>query len=736
MPRPRREPRRARRAPPEPRPRRWRTAAAIVLVAAAAIAPFGNVAGLGFVGDDVPLILSNPHLRSLAGVLGLFGLGSGAPQARALRDASYALDLALGGGAPVAAVFHVSSLAHHVIATLLVLAFARRALGSGPAALVAALVFAVHPVHSEAVASIAGRKDLLVTILALAGLLAYDRFESRGGVWALAGFVACFGLGFLAKETIVVLPLLALAFVLATRRGEPPADRARLRRRWGAPAALLAASVALVAVALFVFRSSALVADDGWRWHGGSFGCTLLTIPRLLAKDVELLLAPVRLQADYDFAAFPATTSVLDARLWIAAIVLAVAGAATWIASRRDSRIALGAAWIPLALLPVLQIVPHHEILAERYLYLPSVGLALVAGVAGERAIARRPAAATAAIGAVLALCAARAWAHDEVFRDWETLSRSVVERSPSCARAQYNLGQCALRDGRPDEARERFRAAIAEGPGSFPGENRVFGPAWNEIGLLALGEWMRGGRRADDPALVDAASAFRASAAAWPGEAAPWLNLASLEGAAGRRSDAAATLVSAIRSGVRDARVDEALARAPAESLRAGDRDEATAARVRERRAKGSDAERSRELVAFLEATGRLEVAVALAKLDGVDAPRVFRKRLWRSAPECADGMTREQRRALLSRKSESDAEVARALDAARADWTADSARSKDALDQIAAAMRAWIAAERLGAPDARRRLDRALEATRAVFEGPSSGVDFGKNELPLHSG
>src|SRR5262249_49338457 len=136
--------------------------------------------------------------------------------------------------------------------------------------------------------------------------------------------------------------------------------------------------------ALFVFHSSALVGDDGWRWHGGGFGSTLLTIPRLLAKDLELLLLPARLQADYDFDALPATTSLADGSLWLAALAIAVALAAAWLAARRDARVALGVVWIPIALLPVLQIVPHHEIFAERYLYLPSVGFALVAGVAAE----------------------------------------------------------------------------------------------------------------------------------------------------------------------------------------------------------------------------------------------------------------------------------------------------------------------------------------------------------------
>ncbi|MBI1849873.1 MAG: glycosyltransferase family 39 protein [Planctomycetes bacterium] len=706
--------------------------ATVALVSVAAVVPYANVFALGFVGDDLPLIVNNPQIKTLSGVLALFGASGGWPQARALRDASYAIDLAIGGGGPAA--FHVSNVVYHAIAALLVFAFARRALRSDVASLVAAIVFAVHPVHSEAVASLAGRKDVLVTIFALASLLAFDRFEAHGGKRALAGVVVGFVLGFLVKETIVVLPLLMLGLVLVCREGA--SDRRRRRRGWILPSVLLLGSVALGLVAVFVFRISALAGSDAWRWHGGSVLRNALTIPRLLARYAELLVAPARLRADYDFDAFPISSSVLELRFVVALLILVTAVVAVAWASRRDRRIAFAAGWVVVALLPVLQIVPHHELFAERYVYLPSVGIALLAGIAAERLLSARPAVLAAEVVVLSGVGSARAWAHNEVFRDVETLSRSVADSEPRCARAQYNLGQCALRDGRQVEARARFQSAVDVGPGSFPGENRVYGPALNEIGLLSLDEWLRGSRLTGDGDYRDAEASFTRAAEAWPGAAAPWLNRSALERTAGREIDAAATLACATRFGIRDSRIDAELARKPAAVVPIADRDEALAARVRRARAGAADAEDVRSLVAFLDSSNQLEVAGIVARLSDAPMPPFFERRLWRSTTPIADGEWRERRRVLFAKEIQDAKSIAPPLEALRSDWPVDAAHVRDAFERLRRSIRAWFAAEKLGVDSVEALRKVAIEATRAVIEGPARGRIFAENKVPMQNG
>src|SRR5574341_397569 len=101
-----------------------------------------------------------------------------------------------------------------------------------------------------------------------------------------------------------------------------------------------------------------------------------MTVLRTLFHDLVLLAATAHLQADYAYDAFTISTSLLEPRLLFAAELLAAASAGCVVWARRDQRAGFAAGWVLVTLLPVLQFVPHHEIFAERYLYLPSVGAA------------------------------------------------------------------------------------------------------------------------------------------------------------------------------------------------------------------------------------------------------------------------------------------------------------------------------------------------------------------------
>jgi tetratricopeptide (TPR) repeat protein len=728
-PPPRNRPRRPRRVEPgkdreESVPRAPGIRVASVLATIAAILPYANVLGLGFVGDDFPLIVENPRIRSLDGVLSLLGLHGGSPAPRALRDATYALDAAIGGGE--AWTFHLSSLVYHVLATLLVLFLARRLAGDGWASLAAALVFAVHPVHSEAVASVAGRKDVLVTLFTAAGLLAFLRFQEDGRLRWVGAFAACLALGFLVKETIVVLPALALPCALFG--GRDGVRRAR-RRALIAAACFCIGSLLLAIVAVGVFRVSALAGGGAWRWHGGSWVSTYVTVPRLLLFDLGLLALPVRLQADYGFDAFPIGRSPLEPRFVVAVLALAAIAALAVRASRRDRRVGIAAAWILVTLLPVLQIVPHHELLAERYLYLPSVGAALLAGILFERLAATRHRAATGALAAVLLLAVARTWTNNRVYADFETLSRSVVERSPRCARAHYNLGQLALRRGDEEEALERFRAAIAVGPGSFPGENRVFGPAWNEIGLVSLVRFLRGERLPASREYAEAKAALERAADAWPGEAAPALNLYTLEREAGRGAEAIRVLARAAAQGVRDARVDERLAAASPSLVEEPHRREVVAAIVRRMRAApsaDSSVASAEALVEHLRRSGDPAAALLVARTCGLEPPAGAAKELWRSLTSSDDKGARKRLATILAESLARAREAELVVECGTADWPAGASEVSHAFDRMRPWVVAWLVAERLGDVRAKPLREGLRDAMRSLFGGFGEGQNF----------
>jgi tetratricopeptide (TPR) repeat protein len=203
-------------------------------------------------------------------------------------------------------------------------------------------------------------------------------------------------------------------------------------------------------------------------WHGGSFGANLATMTRVFAKYAQLVVWPATLSADYSYDAFPVSTTLLDPRALASLMLLAGLAAVAWVRWRRGGMGGLGLAWVAVALLPVSHLVPFRELLAEHYLYLPMVGIALgVAGIVDE-AFRRWPGrrAWIAAGGCVIvAVLMARTVVRNEDWQDRLTLWSATVSAVPRCARAQFNLGQAYFEQSRLADAERAWLVAEAIQP-------------------------------------------------------------------------------------------------------------------------------------------------------------------------------------------------------------------------------------------------------------------------------
>jgi Flp pilus assembly protein TadD len=221
---------------------------------------------------------------------------------------------------------------------------------------------------------------------------------------------------------------------------------------------LLAMGIGLASYVLFVVRGT-------WQhtYYGGSLWFTLLTDARIFLHYVKLLFFPYTLNADYSYNAFPVTTSWTDLNALAAVFVLG--GLIGWLLSLLRSRplATFGGLWFFLALLPVAHIIPHHEMMAEHYLYIPSVGFCLCAGALLDpvvrRGVFRR--ALYAGAGVVLALLALRTVWRNRDWKDDLTLWTKTVQTAPQAARARNNLGVAYLRRGRLAPAQEQLEVAI-----------------------------------------------------------------------------------------------------------------------------------------------------------------------------------------------------------------------------------------------------------------------------------
>lgn len=445
-----------------------------------AVALYANTLSHDFALDDAALIRDDPAIRSLAGAAGFFrseylpGIRSG--YYRPLATLSYASNHALGGLDPRG--YHALNVALHGLNAALVFALLWQLTRDRAVAGAAALLFAAHAVHTEAVANVAGRPDLLCTFFFLAALLAYAvgrlglgerRGPARAGVeprlYALS--LLAYALALLSKEhALVFVGVLVLTDAVYgrgpwRRLAAPYAGYLALTALYlGARVALLPAGAALPSPTEL---DNPLVAVDA--------PLRVLNGLQVVARQAWLLLFPLHLSYDYSYGAIPVLTR-LDAR-GAALLALAVAALA-WLAwSRRrapDLFYALGFLAVTLSIVSHVA-VPSGSILAERVLYLPSVGFCLAAAWA-LRALTRRlpPRAGRSVFAGAVALAVAlhgvRTATRNPDWSDTERLFLSALAVTPGSAKVQNNAGVVFLRAGRLEPAQRHFSEALRILPG------------------------------------------------------------------------------------------------------------------------------------------------------------------------------------------------------------------------------------------------------------------------------
>lgn len=450
---------------------RFRPGSALILLTVLAV--YGWTVGFDFVFDDHVQIERNPWLRDLDGVrlfftepFWAFYRDRGPGPSNYYRPVFGIFNLLLAQAFGIwPAAFHAASVAVHAGVSLLVAAGVRQSIqgeGRDGAALAAGLLFAVHPSHAEAVSWVAGQADLLTALFTLLALRCYLKVKdgSPGGwaAWAgpLAYLCAC-----LSKEPGVGA-ILVLALIEAGEwRREGTLGNA-LRKA--------AARLSPYVLALGTYLVLRLNALDGFAPRDykvtASLADALTFAAGLLARYLAFLAwpFPTRLLA---VVPKPSLLSpYVIAGIAVLGIALAGLAWAVW-TGRARREILLPSAVMIVFVLPVLladRIGGAH--FSERYLYLPSVGFAGLAGLLWAR-IPRR--ALRGAAVAVTVFFAAAAVARSAVYRSDLTLFQEAVKTVPNSEIVRNNLGMALYKAGRLEEAEKEYRAALRLSPRSVP---------------------------------------------------------------------------------------------------------------------------------------------------------------------------------------------------------------------------------------------------------------------------
>jgi len=393
--------------------------------------------------DDLYIIVWNPLVHSLQGAWRAFGApywpaDLGGQMYRPLPLATFAVDWTIAHGHPV--WFHAMNLVWHAGVAVLVAALARH-WADWTAALAAGLVFAVHPVHVEAVANVIGLGELM----AAAGvcLAAYAAVVRQDVTLSGAALV----LGLLSKENAVVAPALIIWAWIVGFAPRP------------APRRMLTFVVSWVIIAGVYLAVRGTVLHPYVRLHaiapvflGESAFAGRLTALAALGDVLRLLVFPLTLRADYSPAERTIVRSLLDGRFLIGLASLALWAGLLVMAWRRQRRVeAYGLGWIAIAFLPVSNLLfSTGVLLAERTLYLPSVGLALAAGAALARLPVQRL---RVALALIVLAGGIRSGLRTPVWHDDFSVTQSILEDSPQSYRGPARMGAIYQSHRQPERA-------------------------------------------------------------------------------------------------------------------------------------------------------------------------------------------------------------------------------------------------------------------------------------------
>jgi protein O-mannosyl-transferase len=427
------------------------------------------IAGLGndFANDDIALIAQNTRIHDFARWRDWFMLPYWPPPYspdlyRPVTTTLLALEHMLGGGSPI--MFRLVSYAMYAAVCVGVYLLASRRLGTAIATAMA-ILFAAHPVHVEATALAVGQSELLSALLTIAMTVIYvdRRRTNRFGTRECVLLSVMYLVATLTKEQALLIPALLIAaeFLLVEK------SRADHVKALGGIACIAAA-----ALLVFVIRSNVLgeiagsfqaEALDGVGWRGRA-----LTMLAIVPQWVRLLLWPAHLRADYSPGEIVASTTFGAAEA-LGLTILVTAVIAAWVLRRRVPLFTFAMLWCAITLFPVSNLVVVTGIvLAERTLFLPSVGVVLAIGALYELLVVHKAIPLRVAIGAFMLLAllgVGRSMERQRVWRNDAFLVARTVSDAPRSFRNQRAFGDLMFELDQPKLAHEAYALALRHAP-------------------------------------------------------------------------------------------------------------------------------------------------------------------------------------------------------------------------------------------------------------------------------
>lgn len=447
---------------------------ACVLVFIVAFMVYANTLQGDFIWDDEYLILNNTQIKSFSHLPNVFKtyVGYGSENInnfyRPVQEISNMIDWFLWGKVPFG--FHLTNTILHALVAVLVFLFLFYLAGDIFIAGIASLLWAVHPVHTEGVAYIAGRADSLYSLFMLLSLVLFVIFvngtkEKKKILGAYLFSLICFILSLLSKEIVLTMPVLIFLYLFYfLRKTEHNNVYKKLRWSW--------APYAVIVVVYGFLRKSVLDFSDiapQSVFVKIPLGYRLVTFFRTVVIYFKLLIWPTDLHME---RTLEISNSIFEPSAIFAMLII---GLLVWglIKTYKKNRlISFGIAWFFVNLFPVSNIIPINSFLAEHWIYMASMGIFLMVAVGAayiyREKLPRGPVFRISYIGLlaiIIALYGRAAMIRNLDWKDEISFFNSTLKYHPRNARLYLNLGNTYYEKGQLDEAIAQYRKSIEINP-------------------------------------------------------------------------------------------------------------------------------------------------------------------------------------------------------------------------------------------------------------------------------
>ncbi len=448
----------------------WTLACLLTLGCAAA---YVNTLDGQWVWDDVSSVLLHKHAQQPAKFFQLFqedqhafGRGQGNFY-RPLVTASFMVDYALSGGphpdeyperslpqvSPF--LFHITNILWHLGAALLLLLLLTQLGAPRFVRAAASALFAAHPLHTEAVAYISGRADMMSAVAILAALN-FVLLGARRNNLALGVICAgvCFIGGLLSKESTLIYPVLLALMWPMLPRIDSDSDRPSTIKRY-----LPLISAGVILVFYLLLRATVLRFAEGAAAPAAPLAKRLIETLTSLGMYLRLLFIPANLHMERTLQGVSMTYALVGLVLLI---VLCIVIVIAWRRGRRH--ISIGFGWFLAAWLPISGVFPLNAPLAEHWMYVPMIGFWWALMECLHLFIAQRFIVRRIAYAATIALCVMFIVLTAHRNRDWHdnvSLFTATLSQNPNSARVQYNLAVTYETDGNLAGARRHYESFL-----------------------------------------------------------------------------------------------------------------------------------------------------------------------------------------------------------------------------------------------------------------------------------